>query len=55
MFYRGGIDCSSVRIFSTMAKVAPPGSLSSASFQIGAMKGGSTVKRKTPSELRVSH
>lgn len=39
-----------------MAKVAPPGSLPSTSMKIGVgtLKAGATVKRKTPSELRVS-
>lgn len=39
-----------------MAKVAPPGSLPSTSMKIGGgtLKAGATVKRKTPSELRVS-
>lgn len=39
-----------------MAKVAAPGSLTSSSLQIGggALKVGAAVKRKTPSELRVS-
>lgn len=38
-----------------MAKVAAHGALASTSLQIGgdALKLGSTVKRKTPSELRV--
>lgn len=39
-----------------MAKVATPGSLTSNSLQIGgtALQVGPMVKRKTPSELRVS-